>query len=310
MTVLTERRHAGGYLVSEANGMRSREVGTITGGDYEAGTVLGQILLGTVSRTALAGNHGNGTLTLAAAPLGADAKTGNYAVTCVGGTHSVATPVLTGTGNGTCTLANPAFGTGVQNGDYKVRCTEKTTDSGQFEVVRPDGTVEGFAVIGTAYTGQVKFTIADGTTDFDQTSLWTITVSAAVSADGGSFSVVDPDGLQVGTATVGVAFTGPINFTIADGATDFQAGDGWTVNVAAGSLYYTQFDPAAYNGAETAAAILFDGVKSTTTPVKQTITKRDTEVNVSELVWKTGVTAPQKTAALVQLAEELGIIGR
>jgi len=309
MTVLTEKRHAGGYLVSEANGMRSREIGTIFGGDYEAGTVLGKILLGTVSRTALAGIHGNGTLTLAASPLGAGAKQGNYTVKCTGGTFSVGTPSLAGAGNGTCTLASPAFGTGVLAGIYKLRCTEKTTDSGQFEVLRPDGTSAGFAVVGTAFTGEIKFTIADGTTDFDQTSEWSITVSKAVATDSGKFSVVDPDGLAIGEATVGMPFTGAINFAIADGSTDFQVDDGWTVTVAAGSLYYTQFDPAAHNGAETAKAILFDGVKASTSAVKQTITARDTEVNAAELVWKTGVTTPQKTAGLAQLAE-LDIIGR
>ena len=42
-TVLTETNHTGEHLVSEANGHRSREVGTITGGKFQAGTVLGQI---------------------------------------------------------------------------------------------------------------------------------------------------------------------------------------------------------------------------------------------------------------------------
>jgi len=309
MTVLTEKGHAGGYLVWEASVAMSREIGTITGGDYEAGTVLGKILLGTVSRTALQGNHGNGTLTLAATPLGTGAKQGNYAVTCTGGAFSVAAPSLGGGGNGTCTLANPAYGTGVKAGTYKVRCTEKTTDSGEFEVIRPDGSNAGFAVVGTAFTGEIKFTIADGTSDFDQTSEWSIVVTASVPTDGGSFSVVDPDGLQIGTATVGAAFTGPINFTIADGSTDFQVGDGWTVAVPAGSLSYTQHDPSAHNGAEIAVAVLFDGVKAAVSPVKQTITARDTVVNVSELVWKTGITTPQITAALAQLADQK-IVGR
>jgi len=44
MTVLTETQHAAGFLVSEANGTLSREIGTlITGQDLEAGTVLGAI---------------------------------------------------------------------------------------------------------------------------------------------------------------------------------------------------------------------------------------------------------------------------
>lgn len=82
-----------------------------------------------------------------------------------------------GTGNGTLTKANPAVGVGVQAGDYKVRCVEKTADSGLFVVVRPDGTIDGHAVIGTAYDGQVKFSITDGATDFDQTKVFTIPVT-------------------------------------------------------------------------------------------------------------------------------------
>jgi len=36
----TEGRHTGEHIVSEANGARSREQGTLEGGSYEAGTVL------------------------------------------------------------------------------------------------------------------------------------------------------------------------------------------------------------------------------------------------------------------------------
>ncbi|MFN3624620.1 MAG: phage tail sheath subtilisin-like domain-containing protein [Hyphomicrobium sp.] len=51
-------------------------------------------------------------------------------------------------------------------------------------------------------------------------------------ANGGTFNVIDPSGNVVGQATVGVAYAGPIKFTIADGATDFAVGDGFTVSVA------------------------------------------------------------------------------
>ena len=47
----------------------------------------------------------------------------------------------------------------------------------------------------------------------------------------GTFAVEDPDGIIVGRANVGTAFTGPLSFTIADGATDFVAGDSFTVTV-------------------------------------------------------------------------------
>lgn len=48
----------------------------------------------------------------------------------------------------------------------------------------------------------------------------------------GTFAVEDPDGVVIGRAIAGTAFAGAIGFTIADGATDFVAGDRFTVTVA------------------------------------------------------------------------------
>ena len=50
-------------------------------------------------------------------------------------------------------------------------------------------------------------------------------------ANGGVFSVVDPNGTVLADATVGVAYNGPIKFTIADGGPDFIVGDGFDVTV-------------------------------------------------------------------------------
>ena len=52
-------------------------------------------------------------------------------------------------------------------------------------------------------------------------------------ANAGKFTVHDPDGIVLGVATVGVAFsTGShVTFTIADGATDFVSGDLFNVTV-------------------------------------------------------------------------------
>ena len=60
----------------------------------------------------------------------------------------------------------------------------------------------------------------------------------APAANAGKFTVEDPDGIEVGVATVAVAFAGPINFTIADGAADFVAGDAFNVTVAASTGKY------------------------------------------------------------------------
>lgn len=73
-------------------------------------------------------------------------------------------------------------------------------------------------------------------------TMGTVTVSAGAkegtynleiiepAANAGKFSVEDPDGVIIGTGTVGVAFSaGGLAFTLADGATDFVAGDGFTI---------------------------------------------------------------------------------
>src|SRR5690242_4149823 len=69
-------------------------------------------------------------------------------------------------------------------------------------------------------------------------------------ANAGTFIVEDPDGNIVGRGTVAVAFVGPINFTLADGATDFIAGDGFDVTVAAGSGKYKSSVLAATDGSQ------------------------------------------------------------
>jgi hypothetical protein len=95
------------------------------------------------------------------------------------GTISVGTVTFAGTGNGTCTKATPAYSAAALNGSYTAVCVEKTTDSGTFNVVRPNGTVDGVATVGVAYDGQVKFTIADGSTDFAAGDAFTIPVTAS-----------------------------------------------------------------------------------------------------------------------------------
>src|SRR5581483_1841128 len=54
-------------------------------------------------------------------------------------------------------------------------------------------------------------------------------------ANGGVFSVVDADGIQIGTAYVGVTFANQIKFALADSGTDFAVDDGFDVTIAVGS---------------------------------------------------------------------------
>ena len=133
-----------GYIVSEAHGYRSRE----------------QIWIASGSGVLLAG----AVLSELAADTGA---------------VTVGTVTFAGTGNGVLTKANPAYGAGVQEGSYKVQLVDEGTNLGDFAVIRPDGTIDGFASVGVAYDGQVKFTIADGATDFASPAAFAVPVVIA-----------------------------------------------------------------------------------------------------------------------------------
>jgi len=118
-------------------------------------------------------------------------------------------------------------------GVWRVICVQAAADGGFFEVVRPDGTFDGIAAVGTAYNAAhgPNFTISDGSSDFIVGDEFDITVVAAVPANGGVFSVTDPYGRALPNATVGVAYSTQIGFTIADGLTDFIIGDGFDLTV-------------------------------------------------------------------------------
>lgn len=83
------------------------------------------------------------------------------------------------TGNGVVTLGGPAYGVGVVAGTWRAVLIEPVTNGGIWSVFRPDGTREGEAVTGTLYNGGIKFTIADGATDFAAGDGFTFAVTLA-----------------------------------------------------------------------------------------------------------------------------------
>ncbi|RDD63823.1 head decoration protein [Ferruginivarius sediminum] len=125
--------------------------------------------------------------------------------------------------------------------------------------------------------------------------------------DGGIFAVQGPDGINVGTAVVGSTFDGPVRFTINDGATDFAAGDRFTITVPDGD--WAEYDPTNTDGSDTPRGILYDNVDATGGAEEAVAHVRDAEVNKAELAWFDGATDDQKSTALKELAK-LGIIGR
>lgn len=184
MTVIYEGKHAGEFIISEEENLHCRDAVLVAASQV---IVPGQIM-GTVMVN-------EGTITVAA-------------------------NAFTGTGNGTLTPASPAYGPGVQEGTYTTRLIEAGANTGQFEVRRPDGTIDGFAVVGTLYDGQLRFTIADGATDFAAGAQFTQAVTIAEAADVRQFKALNlaaADGAEVGVAiavygvTTGVGQTASIS---------------------------------------------------------------------------------------------------
>lgn len=139
MTTITERLHAGGFIISKAMGNRSLDNATLLSGqNLKAGTVVGLITLAGASETH-AGATGNGVLTLDATnPVRQGAKVGVYKAT-----------LITAAANG-----------------------------GTFRVEDPDGVVLGDVAVAATFDDDIKFVIADGATDFIVGDIFLITVAA------------------------------------------------------------------------------------------------------------------------------------
>lgn len=120
---------------------------------------------------------------------------------------------VAGAGKGVITLANPAFAPGAEIGDYPIVFIEPAANAGTFEVTRPDGTLDGVGTVGVAYDGSVKFTIADGATDFVAGDTGKVTLTAA----DGSLEYVPHDPAAVDGSQYAIAVLGDtIDATSAD----------------------------------------------------------------------------------------------
>ncbi|MDP1738908.1 MAG: head decoration protein [Caulobacter sp.] len=155
---------------------------------------------------------------------------------------------------------------------------------------------------GTAGDGAIGTVTADAGAqegDYEQ-------VFIEPTANLGTFELFRPDGTLDGTGVVGTAYNGMLNFTQADGANDFVAGDRRTINVdyAAGSGKYVEVDLAATDGKQTTVGInLFEAEAPDGTDTVTTILKRGPAIyDANELVYPAGATTDQKTAIRAALA--------
>lgn len=94
--------------------------------------------------------------------------------------------------------------------------------------------------------------------------VYTITCIVKATA---TFSVIDPDGFRLADAVAGVAYTGPINFTITQGNPVFELADSFTVTVPAGANTYKVCASGAVDGSQDPAGILCEDVDPTLAPV-------------------------------------------
>lgn len=222
MPVFTEGRHAAEFIMHEQENNFCREAIAIAASqDIDPGEVLGRV-----------------------------AATGVV----------VSKTDVPGAGKGVLTLASPAFGSTVKPGEYKVVFVEPA-------------------------------------------------------ANAGTFVVEDPDGIAVGGGNVAVAYDGPVKFTVADGSTDFVAGDVAKVLVTVADMddafQYKVLDPAATDGTQIAAALPIYAAVTGAGETKKIagLVRGPAIVNGKTLTWPSAITDAQKAAAIEQLAD-LGILVR
>lgn len=83
-------------------------------------------------------------------------------------------------------------------------------------------------------------------------------------ANGGTFGVFDPNGNRLPDAVVGTPYTSPqIDFSIADGSTDFIVGDTFTIPVLAPTEKYVAVDSTAIDGSNEPEAVLVEDIDAT-----------------------------------------------
>lgn len=128
-------------------------------------------------------------------------------------------------------------------------------------------------------------------------------------SNAGTFVLTDPEGLIVGRGAVASAFdAGGLAFTLADGSTDFAAGDGFLITVS-GTVKYVPYDDALTNGANVARAIALRACDASAAEASVVGITRFAAVKTDALQWHADADDAAKAAAYASLAK-LHIIAR
>ncbi|MDY7560212.1 head decoration protein [Pseudomonas sp. CCC3.2] len=113
-----------------------------------------------------------------------------------------------------------------------------------------------------------------------------------------TFSVTDPEGVLVGNATVGTAFTNiEINFTLTAGGTAFAVGDTFTINVFDVVGTYIQCVRTASDGSQLPVAVLVDYADASAGAVT-TGAYLAGELNVAALIYDASWSLPGLVSAM------------
>lgn len=129
----------------------------------------------------------------------------------------------------------------------------------------------------------------------------------------GKFEVIKPNGTTDGILTIGTAYDGTINITVADGSNDWLVGDVIPVSVSyqdgESVLKYEAYDQDGTDGSQIAAGVLYIETVGTTAGAPAVALVRDCEYNADIVGWPSDITADEKAIAIGQL-KALGIILR
>jgi hypothetical protein len=98
-------------------------------------------------------------------------------------------------------------------------------------------------------------------------------------------------------------------FVVSEGNGKISREAGAVLGKVTASGKYKALDPAAVDGSEAAAGILYDAVDASAADAEGVAIVRLAEVNAAELVWPEGITGGEQTTALGELAT-LNIIAR
>lgn len=259
MATLVEGIHTGEFLLSSQDTLSRDEV--------------------TVDRSAAA--------LVAGTVLGKKTVAGSAA--SVTGSISGTTLTVTAVGSGALTVGQTLSGSGVTAGTKITALGTGTGGTGTYTVsasqTAASTTITAAGAVATAYSGNTgngamgAITLSAGA----KAGTYKLTV-VELGTDVGTFVVEDPDGKFVGRGVVASAFSaGGLAFTLADGSTDFVAGDGFNIVVGANSGNYAAYAAANADGTQNALAVLYDNVPDSTTEQKAVVISRLAEVKGSAL---------------------------